>query len=163
MKAKVIYHVFKLCLMKMKYYNSYNKLNCLSAIILIYYTHILSELIFFSLMLDCPMFSSSFSFPSSPRFRPARLQHQLLRPGPTNLPTLTLHYEMNLPPVKSLLDSMEQKFSARRGAAPPAWTVHYEVNLPRLASSPLLLPHSSLSKRTFLSSDCEEKPADFEK
>ena len=35
-EGKVIYHVFKLCLMKMKYYNLYNKLNCLSAIILIY-------------------------------------------------------------------------------------------------------------------------------
>ena len=35
-EGKVIYRVFKLCLMKMKYYNLYNKLNCLSAIKLMF-------------------------------------------------------------------------------------------------------------------------------
>ena len=35
-EGKVIYQVFKRFLMKMKYYNLYNILNCLSAIILIY-------------------------------------------------------------------------------------------------------------------------------
>ena len=101
-EGKVIYHVFKLCLMKMNYYNLYNKLNC--TIILIYSdnTYVKWINIFFT---------------------NSRLSHVLFSPPSPSLPPAS--------------------------AWPDCQTSYYPA--------PRTLPsfQSSLSTRTFLSSDCE--------
>ena len=135
--------------MKMKYYNLYNILNCLSAIILIYLDNTYIEwLLFFSLMLDCPMFS--FSSPFSPHFGLARLPNQLLRaldsteqglfyPAPPTSPPgqyTVLHSTLwnessthHIHPLSLALLSRRNLPLLPGPSNLPAWTVNYKMNL----------------------------------